>query len=115
MADYTFEGKSLHVDLNLVDGTSFSESFAYLDKNLNPINLNGFTAKLRIYDVDSGVDIITGTHLDKVTLGGSSGQVTVQLSSQDIATLVKPCYKWSVHLNDSMRFLRGYIYRNNLL
>ena len=118
MADYTFDGKSIHVDAHMPDGVDFKESFYYLDKNKQPINLTGYTAKLVIYDVDdeSLAPAISGDHTDgKVILGGGTGKVTVSLTSQDIANLVKPCYKWAVFLNDSFRFMRGYVYRNQLL
>lgn len=115
MADYTFKGKSLHVDIHLIDGTVFNETFTYTDSNDNPINLTGYTAEFEVTNFDSGASVLTGDENDIVTLGGTAGTVQVQLSNPQIEALLNPCYKWGVRLNGEFRFLRGYIYRNQLL
>lgn len=116
MADYVFEGKSLHVDIHLIDGTQFDETFTYTDNNDNPINLTGQTAILEIRNVDTKEVIHSATDADPdVTLGGSAGTVRLILSSALINTLLLPNYEWDIKLGGDFRFLRGYAYRNQLL
>lgn len=116
MADYVFEGKSLHVDMHLADGTEFDETFTYTDNNDVPIDLTGFAAVLEVRNVDTKAVVLTDTEAGtRITLGGSAGTVRTRILLTDVPNLIFPCYEWDLKFNDSFRFLRGYIYRNKLL
>lgn len=116
MADYVFEGKSIHVDINLVDGTDFDEVFTYLDSNDQTVNLTGETAVLQIRNVDSKDVVHSATDADPdITLGGSAGTIRLLITSALLPTLLLPCYEWDLKLGSGFRFARGYIYRNMLL
>jgi len=115
VADYTFRGKSLHVDIHLIDGTIFEETFLYADSDSVPIDLTGVTAVVSIFNVDTGEVVFTADETSSsIVLGGALGTVTLLFTNAQIEALLNPCYKWDVKFDAEFRFLRGYIYRNLL-
>ena len=116
MADYTFEGKALHVDLKLVYNTEFNETLTYTDDQDVAIDLTGYTAVLEIRNLDTNVVVSTYAETDpELTLGDAAGTIGILFTVADIAVLENPCYEWDIIFNGNYRFLKGYIYTGDLL
>lgn len=76
-------------ELNLVieQGATFDPVFTWKDQNGLPINLTGFTARMQIRETVDSVAVLheLTTENGGLTLGGSAGTITVQISATDTA------------------------------
>jgi len=114
-ADYVFKGQAIHVDLHLITGTVFNETFTYKDSAGNPIDNTGYAAVLEIRNVDTNAVALTGSEADIVTLGGADGTIRIQFNAGQIASLINRNYEWDLVFNTDTRFMRGYVFRDQLL
>ena len=76
-------------DIDCEKGATFRRVITWGDENESPINLTGFSARMQVREAfTSSTTVASLTNANgKITLGGATGQVTIQLTASDTAAL----------------------------
>lgn len=66
-------------DFTIEQGSTFSRTITWKDQSGSPVDITGFTAQMKIKGILS--DVITLTHENGLTLGGSAGTIKVEIAA----------------------------------
>jgi len=68
-------------------GATYQLTVTWKDSNGNPINLTGYTARMKMKNKHGGTTLVSLTEADGLTLGGALGTILVTISDTLTATL----------------------------
>lgn len=68
-------------DFTIEQGTDVQFVVTYKDDDGNPINLSGYTARMKIKKSIGGTTVLSLTNGSGITLGGALGTVTVDITN----------------------------------
>lgn len=75
------------LNLSIDAGATFSIVVTWKDPNGTPIDLTGYSARMKLKDTYGGNTLVSLTDSDGITLGGSAGTVTVTISDSQTAAI----------------------------
>lgn len=79
-------------------GSTFSKQITY-STNETPINLTGYTARMQVREKYTSTNaIVSLTSGNGITLGGSAGTITINISAATTTTLVAKEYVYDLEL-----------------
>ena len=94
-------------DFYIEQGATFDQEIVWRDSNNSPVNLTGYTARLQIRkSVTATTPILTLTAENgKITLGGSTGKVTLYLAPSDTSPLTAFSGVYDLELQSASGFV----------
>jgi tRNA threonylcarbamoyladenosine modification (KEOPS) complex Pcc1 subunit len=80
-------------------GATFSQVITWKDSTDSPIDLTGYTARMQIRQkVSSSVALALTTENGRITLGNSSGTISLYVTATDMAALPAGPYTYDIEL-----------------
>ncbi len=85
--------------VNLVadQGATFSQRLTWKIDG-NPVNLTGYTARMKVKHVTRNFEVISITSSSGITLGGSAGTIDLLVSAATMTTVVPGKYSYDLEL-----------------
>lgn len=92
-----------YMEQSLKQGVSFEKILTMRDSNGNPVNLTGYTAKMKIKRSTKSETIYElNTTNNRIQLGGTSGNITLTLTAAETASVPFGRYIYDLILTDSL-------------
>jgi hypothetical protein len=66
--------------MNIDAGATYALTVTWTDSNDTPINLTGYTARMKLKSDFGGTALVSLTETDGLTLGGASGTIAISIS-----------------------------------
>lgn len=74
-------------NLSIDAGATYQLVVAWKDGNGDPVNLTGYSARMKLKDTYGGTTLVSLTDSDGITLGGSAGTLAIVIADTLTATL----------------------------
>lgn len=86
-------------DIIMPKGSTYSETFTYKIDG-NPVNLTGYTARMqaRQSHTSSSTVLNMTTENGKISLGGTAGTITLNLTATETAAITQTQLVWDIEL-----------------
>lgn len=93
-------------------GATFNQVITWFDETDTPVDLSGYSARMQLrLKVNSAVVLELTTDNGRITLGGSSGVITISVSASDMESLSPGTYSYDLEFvspsGDVNRLLMG--------
>jgi hypothetical protein len=99
------------VNLTADQGATFTQRLTWKIDG-NPVNLTGYTARMKVKNTIRNNVVVSITHLSGITLGGSAGTIDLAISAADTTTLIPGKYSYDLELvapgGTVTRLIRGH-------
>lgn len=98
-------------DILIEQGATYTQEFVWKDSDGDPINLSGYSARMKIRQLKTDIAIVSLTSGSGITLG-SGGSITVSIPANETELLptCKARYDLEVELAGVVtRLLQGYV------
>jgi len=75
-------------DFTIEANADFDRVLTWLDVNLDPVDVTGYSAKMQVRDIDGALITMLSTGNGRITLGGVAGTITLHMDAADTAHLL---------------------------
>lgn len=99
-------------DITAEQGATLRRVITWRDATTTPVSLVGYTAKMQVRkSADADTALLSLTHLAGLTLGGTSGQITLEVAASKMSQLPAGSYVYDLEVTSNTgavtRLLQG--------